>query len=70
MARPSSTANVAKSMERRQKSLKAVIYCWIDFLTNLTESVCIDRMVPNIVCEEETAVSIFSSNPHHREAFS
>ena len=34
-ARSSNTTNAAKSMERRQRSLKAVVYCWIDFLTNL-----------------------------------
>lgn len=54
MARPSST-NAATSVERRQKNLKAANYCWIDFLTNLTESICIDGIVPNIVCAEVPA---------------
>ena len=33
MAGSSSTTDAAKSMQRRQKSLKAVVYCWIALVT-------------------------------------
>lgn len=34
VSKSSNNTTVAKSMERRQKSLKAVVYCRIDFLTS------------------------------------